>query len=89
MAPLTRSCGKQRLSMLKRAGLAETTMATREVSTGLAGVAQAAGFPRLTRFRIELSTLGRSRGTAILHHAARRARRDPSAHVEAIGTQQD
>jgi hypothetical protein len=70
--------------MLKRAGLDQTTMATREVSTGRAGVAQAVGFPRLTRFRLELSTLQRSRGTAILHHAARRAWRDPQADVEAI-----
>src|SRR3981081_3759762 len=74
--------GKQRLSMLKRAGLAKTAMASREVGTGPGEAAPGVDFPRLARSGFELSTPERSRSTAILHHAARRARRGLQAAVE-------
>jgi hypothetical protein len=69
--------------MLKRAGLPKTTMAPREVPTGPGVAAQGVDFPRLTRFRSELSTLERSRGSAIPATCSK------ASLAEAIGARQD
>jgi hypothetical protein len=68
---------QQGFSMLQRADPAKTTTAMNEGLAGGGVAAQGVDFPRLARSGFELSTLERSCRMALLHHAARRAWRDP------------